>query len=236
MKSFSLAVCALLVAPLVAGAASAITPQSIVLSTGLITDISTIYQSNGAGTNIKVQNPVGLPHLIQSASQSFTWNTTEKLGGLGVQVGTLTGWGVSQVQNYELRIYSATGLTGTVGSEISTYTFQMNKSLATVGQWLYFDFGSGLNLTQNSVYFFQLAAVSELGSVLGLASSFGQGNLYASGNGALITSNNVAFASNNWDYNFFLHTTSQAIPEPSSVALLVGGLSLGIVSLRRRRG
>lgn len=231
MKSLSIAICLVIFAPLVAGAASAITPESVVLTTNEITAMANIFQSNGVGSEIKIQNPVGNPSQIRSAVQTFTWNSAEKLGELGVHIGAGSQWTSVQVQNYELRIYGTSG--SSVGAEIATFTFQMNQSLATANQWLVFDFGSGLSLTQNSVYFFQLAAVSEGGSILSLKSSFGQGDLLAGGAGNQRGENTVGFATSGaWDFTFY---TATAIPEPSSAAALLGVFSLGVVLLRRRR-
>jgi hypothetical protein len=105
--------------------------------------------------------------------------------------------------------------------------------LAAANQWLVFDFGSGLSLSQNSVYFFQMAAVSEGGSILSLKSSFGQGDFLAGGIGAQRSDNTVGFpTAGTWDFTFY---TATAIPEPASGALLLGGLALGTVCARRRR-
>lgn len=241
-SSITLLVCLAAGACSSAYSATAITPQSLAPTlSSEITDAFVVSQlSVGASTDIQVRN-VSSGTDIRSAAQSFTWQGTDALSGLGLMVGDGKTWGTTTTQSFELSIYSASGLAGSVGDELATYTFTMTSSLAVAGNWLYFDLPEPIALSNNSVYFFQLKATSLIQNVSGGFDNIfvlerSGTDLYSLGRAAQLTSNDSALPTGqSWDYTFFVAGTSQ-IPEPSTAAALSGLLVLcGAICFRRQR-
>lgn len=238
-RTATLAIGLLAAACSTAHSATAITPQSLAptLSSDIADSITVSQFSVGALDDIQIRNSTS----IRSAAQSFTWNSDYGMTGLGLMVGDGKTWGTTTTQSFELSIHAASGIAGSITSDLAAFSFTMTSSLAVAGNWLYFDLPETLSLTNGAVYVFHLKA---LGSTENNTGGFdnifvlerSSTDLYSVGRAAQLTTNDTVLPSGqSWDYTFFVTDSSQ-IPEPSAATALMGILALGgAVGLRRQR-
>ncbi len=178
-----------------------------------------------------------------TAIQTFTWDGTLGLAGIGVKLAeSSNNINSPSSYNYQLRVFEVSGLeTGAaIDKTLGTYSFSISGDYRTVSDYLYFNLPSSLVLENGNTYAFQITPAGTQSARLTLATSQGGTSTYDNGIGYIgsYSSLDIPATINNTggtvgDYVFFL--TGAAIPEPQTVALWVGGLVLGLACWHRRR-
>lgn len=212
-----------------ATAAVMLTPSSYSSLPESVTDEIVIDQSL---KNNNIQIRYKSSGDIRSGTQTFTWNSTQAMSGVGVLLASTQSF-TSTLQNYELRIFQVSGITNnsSVTSTLETYQFQLSNTLVVANNYLYWDFPTALELTNGSTYMFQLAPTGQNNNnVLYLART--DYDSYGGGSGAQLTTNAspTTVSSVGWDTSFFL----TAVPEPGPMSLLIA--TFGAVGILKYRG
>jgi len=214
-----------------AGAQIVITPQALPSIDPTLQSQIVIQQSDTSGGNIQVRYQSS--SNIRAASQSFTWNSTEGLSGVGLNL--YSNQAVTTAQTYQLVILQTDGqaANSNVTGTVQTYQFTLDSSSVVANDYLYLSLPSALALTNGGTYEFFLAPVaSNASNILYLERSVAS-SAYPGGVAAQLSSNTVPtkVSSSGWDYGFFL--TAAAVPEPSPLAMVIVGVTFSV--FRRRR-
>ncbi|MDR1282002.1 MAG: PEP-CTERM sorting domain-containing protein [Opitutaceae bacterium] len=195
---------------------------------------SITLKQDSADSNIQVRNKSAAD--IRSATQSFTWNTSNALAGIALKLhSTQT---ITTAQDYELRIFKTAGiLSGSAVTEtLETCKFSITPDLAIAGNYLYLNIPDTLSLANGGTYVFQLAATSIVSTnVLYLART--TNNSFPDGGAKQLSTNaNPTTAGNDgWDYTFALVAATAPVPEPATAGLMLAGGALALGALLRRR-
>jgi hypothetical protein len=171
-----------------------------------------------------------------NAGQIFTANTNFTLDKVVLQITKIS---FATDQTFTVSLYEFASSSNTlnvaftpVGSALVTATGTLPSSGMNANSYLTFDLPD-VSLTSGKVYGFVFSFLSEnANNAVGFSRT---GNTYASGQ--IVTSSDSSgsfITATTGDYNFYLLFTS-TIPEPSTAALMLGGLVLvGGVAARHR--
>ncbi len=181
----------------------------------------------------------------RSALQTFTWEGTGDLTGLGIKLAA-NGNNLNGTAAYYLRIFKVSALTAGPDSSVTSpalreYEFSLTGDYRTITDYLYFALPASLTLENGGTYMFQIINKAEVVKRLSFATAAGGTSTYAHGVGYTHYSSTptapTTISDNSGgvikDYVFFL-TGSPAIPEPRTLGLLIGCI-VGMATLGWRK-
>ncbi len=142
-----------------------------------------------------------------------------------------------------LSAWSGQSLTLTVFSADSAAATTLGSSLfsaaaalpsLTAGDYVTFNFSSGVTLTSGSFYGFSVTPTSTVGSD-SLFISWSLANPYASGRSIFLGGASYAETGSDATNDVVFYLSTSAIPEPSTYAAIIGAVALGVVVACRTR-
>ncbi|MDR1283323.1 MAG: PEP-CTERM sorting domain-containing protein [Opitutaceae bacterium] len=140
------------------------------------------------------------------------------------------------------KIPSASALPDAAGSElVSTQTGTWTVPGGTVkDSYITFTLDQSVSLGANTYYAFALGFDQSASGANFIASTSGNGTLYANGLAAGLaydwnTSAAGSWASFSTDYIFYVNTAAAAVPESATTAALLGALAIAATALARRK-
>ncbi|RRJ95039.1 hypothetical protein Ga0100231_012680 [Opitutaceae bacterium TAV4] len=176
---------------------------------------------------------------LRTITQTFTWNSTLNMTGIGLLIAPDQGSKFSNNQTYALDIQEL-GTGRTVTSNIATVEFTLTSSLVAAEKLLYFSFDSPLSLMNTQLYGFNLRPTQAVNNNrLSLAVSGtptgtdSVGNIRTGTVASLVAGESYG---NQIPDGFAFFTTTAPVPELGvTVALLGGAAILAALVLRRRK-
>jgi len=229
---------ALLSSLLIAGGACA---QVIVSNTTSVPLNATINQSSFSdASNVQARDQTG---SVRAVSQTFTWNTTQALDGLGLRLATaqntLNPYTTNSTWMLDIQQLSGNGLqtAATIVSTVAHLTFTLPASAVSPESYLYFDLSTNLSLTNGGTYGFILYPQTSSDTFQRLFfSRSANTSVYSGGVAAQVSSvtgpgpYSGSYGGQGFDTGFYL----VAVPEPGAHGLIAMGACAMVFLFRAR--
>jgi hypothetical protein len=184
---------------------------------------------------------------IRSVTQTFTWNSTLALDGVGLRLAaaqdTLDPVAANRVWHVDIQQISSTGIlppAASVQSTVASLTFTLTPEAVAPSSYLYLDLTNNLTLTNGMTYGMIIYAGGAGDPAQRLFfSRSADASAYSGG----IAAQNTYFGAGPYNgtyggagYSLGFYMTTAAIPEPGTTAALMGaGAALCVVAVRLRR-
>lgn len=175
------------------------------------TSITSLYGTSSEG--VSARNKTATESDIRSISQSFTWNNTGALTGLGLLISGNSVFSYRTDQTWRLEIHRLSGKTNpAILSTIESLSFVIPAGKFTAEHYIYFTFTTPVALSSGVTYGFNLVPTStvagnEIRFVRAFNSTIGYG-----GQAAGLTVTYPAASTSSPDYNFYLTGSGTVLP------------------------
>lgn len=225
---------------LIAGGACA---QVIVSNTTTVPVNATINQSSFSdASNVQARDQTG---GVRAVSQTFTWNSTQALDGLGLRLATaqntLNPYTSDSTWVLDIQQLSGNGMqsAASIVSTVAHLTFTLPASAVSPESYLYFDLTTNLSLTNGGTYGFILYPETASDTYQRLFfSKSANTTVYSGGVAAQVSSvtgpgpYSGSYGGQGFDLGFYL----VAVPEPGVSGLIVtGGCAILLAARARTR-
>ncbi|PTY00611.1 hypothetical protein DB345_00470 [Spartobacteria bacterium LR76] len=223
---------------LIAGGACA---QIIVSNTTTVPVNATINQSSFSdASNVQARDQTG---SVRAVSQTFTWNSTQALDGLGLRLATaqntLNPYTSNSTWVLDIQQLSGNGLqsAANIVSTVAHLSFTLPASAVSPESYIYFDLTTNLSLTNGGTYGFILYPETASDTFQRLFfSRSANTSVYSGGVASQVSSvtgpgpYSGSYGGQGYDLGFYL----VAVPEPGACELIVIGLCTILLVLRAR--
>jgi len=209
------------------------------LRASALTAALTVAASHAGATVLDQEFVPGVPGGSSPAgvltAQTFTAGITGTLDSVTAHIVNFGG----SIEDLTLAVYStAAGEPSTsLGSvTLDSTAFPTNSAALGSGNFTAFDF-LGLGIAMQAGFEYALVVTTpETQNKYSWRSSTGQPNQYAGGQRYVSTDGGVSWTGDSsWDYAFQTFVNPASVPEPMTLALLLGAIGAAAVSRRRRR-